>query len=128
MADLLSLARAIPGALLIPPGFTGPQPFDSFEAMVAQVAAWGAEARAQGRALRLAPGRSAYPDFDPFWSVGVYDGAQASANADGRPSEERYLGRLADRWHDAEDMTAAVKALRRAADGPTQATRGRAAA
>lgn len=115
MADLLSLARAIPGALLIPPGFTGPQPFDSFEAMVAQVAAWGAEARAQGRALRLAPGRSAYPDFDPFWSVGVYDG-------------DAYLGRLADRWRDAEDMTAAVKALRLAADGPTQATRGRAAA
>lgn len=102
MADLLARARQVPGAILIPPGFTGPQDLGGFDAMRDQVARWAAEARARGQALALRPGRSAYPDFDPFWSIGVYAG-------------DTYLGRLADRWHDEHDLQLALGVLRRAA-------------
>lgn len=96
MADLLTRARQVQGAILIPPGFTGPQDLGGFDAMRDQVARWAAEA------LALRPGRSAYPDFDPFWSIGVYAG-------------DTYLGRLADRWHDEHDLQLALGVLRRAA-------------
>lgn len=118
MADLLARARQVQGAILIPPGFGGPQDLGGFDAMRDQVARWAAEARARGQVLALKPGRSAYPDFDPFWSIGVYAGPQASPAGGGRPAEVTYLGRLADRWHDEHDLQLALGVLRRAAQAP----------
>lgn len=106
MSDLLTLSRAVTGAMIFRPSPKGavPEELPSFDAMLARLRELAVEALGPAAfPLRLGPGRSAFPDLDPFWSITVTSADRTA-----------WVCTVADRWADADDMNAALAILRRA--------------